>query len=397
VGSDAEILEAAESLRASGVLAGRDPSSGLLQHYVTRGELALMLSRALDLVDSAEEHFSDVSSTDEFFGAVGALSEAGVIDEFTEDAFAPDEVISRQKAARWIMDALSWKVAHEENNRTPYRLSFFEPIETWLGGFHDRGMIGLQYARAVANASRLGIVDASDEGWFYPDLPLTLGDACLYLGRALSAAPRVRSAPPDSVSAESSYPKIEGNSEGPMVWYLQYHLTELKYFPGEIDGLFASHTSDAVVAFQKVERIRRTGTVGADTWQRLLVAETPDPVKTGEGFRVEVDLTRQVLFMVTDNKVWKIIHVSTGSGTRRTRTGHFQIGDKYKGWVQCVTVEGRMYYPSYVVSKTAIHGYPKVPYHPASHGCIRVPVWTAEQIFSETPTGTVVDVYYNYE
>jgi lipoprotein-anchoring transpeptidase ErfK/SrfK len=112
------------------------------------------------------------------------------------------------------------------------------------------------------------------------------------------------------------------------------------------------------------------------------------------GTRVEIDLTRQVLLLITDNKVWKIIHVSTGISTRRTHTGHFAIQEKYTGWVCCVTVNGMMYYPSYVVSKTAIHGYRSVPAYPASHGCIRVPVWMAEDLFNETPTGTTVDIYY---
>jgi lipoprotein-anchoring transpeptidase ErfK/SrfK len=112
------------------------------------------------------------------------------------------------------------------------------------------------------------------------------------------------------------------------------------------------------------------------------------------GTRVEIDLTRQVLFMITDNKVWKIIHCSTGITSRRTKTGHFQIEEKYTGWVLCVTVNGMMYYPSYVVSKTAIHGYRSVPPYPASHGCIRVPVWMAEDLFNETPSGTTVDIYY---
>jgi lipoprotein-anchoring transpeptidase ErfK/SrfK len=63
--------------------------------------------------------------------------------------------------------------------------------------------------------------------------------------------------------------------------------------------------------------------------------------------------------------------------------------------VQCVTVNGVMYYPSYVVSKTAIHGYKSVPTYPASHGCIRVPMWMAKDLWYDTPTGMTIDVYYN--
>jgi lipoprotein-anchoring transpeptidase ErfK/SrfK len=146
------------------------------------------------------------------------------------------------------------------------------------------------------------------------------------------------------------------------------------------------------MAFEKVERLKRDGTVGAKVWQRLFTAETPSPHRSAAGTRAEVDLTRQVLFMITDNKVWKIVHVSTGR--LGTQTGHHTVGVKYEGWVECVTLEGRMYYPSYIVSKTAIHGYPSVPPYPASHGCVRVPVWTAVDLYHDLAKGTPVDVYY---
>ena len=41
--------------------------------------------------------------------------------------------------------------------------------------------------------------------------------------------------------------------------------------------------------------------------------------------------------------------------------GTLPYKEKYKGRVSCVTVDGVMYYPSYVVSRTAIHGYRSVP------------------------------------
>jgi lipoprotein-anchoring transpeptidase ErfK/SrfK len=100
--------------------------------------------------------------------------------------------------------------------------------------------------------------------------------------------------------------------------------------------------------------------------------------------------------MITDDKVWKIVHVATGNSKHVTHTGHFKIQEKYKGWVVCNTVNGIMYYPSYVVSRTAIHGYKRVPYHVASHGCIRVPVWMAVELFYELTTGTTVDIYQKY-
>ncbi len=146
------------------------------------------------------------------------------------------------------------------------------------------------------------------------------------------------------------------------------------------------------MAFQKVERLTRDGVVGASAWEHIFTAQAPAPHITADGYRIEVDLSRQVLMLVDNNRVWKIVHVSTGK--KGTRTGHFTIGTKIPGTVKLVTLEGYFYYPSYVVSKTAIHGYPSVPPWPASHGCVRVPMWMCEELYYQIPTGTPIDIYY---
>jgi N-acetylmuramoyl-L-alanine amidase len=393
IGGDTQALEAANSLSGARILSGWDVGKGVPQEYVTRGQLAIMLARSLGMDDSSTPYFSDVTAPQECFGAVGALYEVGLATGATGTTFAPDELISRRQGVLWIMECLGYKVAHETASAVPFRLSYFEPADVWLGGFRDRPLMGSDCARAVANACRLGIVDASADGWFYPTVPLSWGDAALMLDKAFVRPVAVRAAYPEVLEAKSSYAQQKIKSKGPLVWYLETRLTALKYFPGPIDGVYDNRTRDAVMAFQKVERLKRTGTVGDGTWQRLSTAKTPTPYKTDVGTRIEVDLTRQVLFMITDNKVWKIVHVSTGR--LGTRTGHFSIKEKYKGRVSCVTVDGVMFYPSYVVSRTAIHGYKAVPSYPASHGCVRVPNWMAKDLWYETPTGMTIDIYYN--
>jgi len=41
----------------------------------------------------------------------------------------------------------------------------------------------------------------------------------------------------------------------------------------------------------------------------------------------------------------------------------------------------------------AIHGYLSVPAEPASHGCIRIPMFAARQVSKLLPIGTIVLVY----
>ena len=236
------------------------------------------------------------------------------------------------------------------------------------------------------------MIDGPVDGWFFPALNLTRAQMAVMLHRAFLEPIEARNVYPAEVPAVSTYESQSVGSEGSLVSLLEARLTALHYPCGPVDGVYDRRTRDAVMAFEKVEGLRRDGAVGAKVWQRLFSAETPNPRRSLGGTRAEVDVTRQVLFMITDNRVWKIVHVSTGR--LGTRTGHFTVGVKYEGWVQCVTLDGEMYYPSYIVSKTAIHGYRSVPPYPASHGCVRVPVWTAVELYEQLPKGTPVDVYY---
>jgi len=392
VEESAEVPDALAGLADAGILLGRDASPIVPQGYVTRGQMAIFLARALGLEDSAAAGFRDMTGAEECFGAVGALYELGLVTGTDPESFSPDELIRRERAVLWMIDCLGYKVARDPGSDVPFRLSYYEEVDAWLGGFRDRTLIDRDCVRAAANASRLGIID-SEGGWFYPTLPLSWDDMAIMLARVFAEPLEPRTEHPAYLEARTGYAAQTLKSEGPMVLYLEYRLRQLQYRPGPVDGVYDSRTRDAVMAFQKVEGLRRDGVAGGAVWGHIGDAETPTPKKTGEGTRVEVDLTRQVLMMITDNEVWKIVHVSTGA--HGTRTGHFQIKGKFKGWVECVTLTGRMYFPSYVVSRTAIHGYPSVPSYPASHGCIRVPVWMAEELFYEMPNGMTVDVFYS--
>ncbi|HEX2490099.1 MAG TPA: L,D-transpeptidase family protein, partial [Blastocatellia bacterium] len=56
---------------------------------------------------------------------------------------------------------------------------------------------------------------------------------------------------------------------------------------------------------------------------------------------------------------------------------------------------GSLYYPNYIYYGIAIHGNPSVPPSPASHGCIRIPMFASRE-FSEIATiGMDVIIYDN--
>ena len=53
---------------------------------------------------------------------------------------------------------------------------------------------------------------------------------------------------------------------------------------------------------------------------------------------------------------------------------------------------GRLWNPLYFYRGYAIHGSTTVPSVPASHGCVRVPLWEAARLFESIPHGHVVYV-----
>lgn len=181
----------------------------------------------------------------------------------------------------------------------------------------------------------------------------------------------------------------------------EQRLWDLGYWAGPVDGKFDSDSRHALRAFQKVERRARTGSLTSNELNALRTASRPLPRHTSYA-HVEIDLKRQVLFVIDESgDVMRILPVSTGNGElymdhgevhrARTPAGTFKVLRKIDGWR--LSSLGLLYYPSYILNGIAIHGSPSVPAHPASHGCIRVPMFAAKELSSLMPVGMEVMVY----
>lgn len=178
-------------------------------------------------------------------------------------------------------------------------------------------------------------------------------------------------------------------------------LRELGYWGGPVDGRFDSASRHALVAFQKVERRPRTGNLTLNELNALQNASRPVPRNAGYA-HVEIDLKRQVLFLVDETgMVTRILPVSTGNGElymdhgqvhrARTPTGTFKVLRKIDGWR--LSSLGLLYYPSYILNGIAIHGSFSIPTQPASHGCIRIPMFAAKELSALMPVGMEVVIY----
>lgn len=184
-------------------------------------------------------------------------------------------------------------------------------------------------------------------------------------------------------------PSLGPGSRGTTVKLLERRLRSLKYYLTGLNSRFDYRTGDAVLAFHKVHGMSRIRRVTRDTWKRLAAPRRPRPQARHPRFHVEVDLSRQVLLVVRRGKVSEIIHTSTGRYPGWTRVGVFRVHRKIAGYSP-----GRLYYPSYFDGNRAVHGWPDVPTYPASHGCARVPYWTAIHLHRIMGHGTVVRVYH---
>lgn len=193
-----------------------------------------------------------------------------------------------------------------------------------------------------------------------------------------------------SLSVAVVYPDLDVGAAGASVRSLEQRLAELHYALLGVDAAFGEDTRDAVTAFQKVEGLPRTGRADAATWSRLVKARVPTPAEPGT--HVEVDKARQVLFLVRDGTVALVVPVSTaGIPGAFTPVGRFSVYRKVTGFDPSPL--GVLYAPSYFVGGYAIHGSPSVPPYPASHGCVRVPMWVASRLYAAIPYGEPVYVH----
>ena len=179
-------------------------------------------------------------------------------------------------------------------------------------------------------------------------------------------------------------PVLSLGSRGPSVRLLERELISHHFALPRTDSIFGADTLEAVYAVQKLAGLPRTGTVSAATWLALGRDKPPRPRLLGN--YIEVDKTKQVLYVVRNSKVTLIVPVSTGA-TGNTPIGIFHVYSKVPGGAV-------MYYSNFFTGAFAIHGYVVVPPYPASHGCVRVPMWVAIRLYGLIPAHTRVLIHY---
>jgi lipoprotein-anchoring transpeptidase ErfK/SrfK len=222
------------------------------------------------------------------------------------------------------------------------------------------------------------------------------------------AAPTTAGVPetvPAAPVIEAGPKGLSTGAKGDAVAALESRLTTLRFNPGKADGAYDSQLTMAVMAFQKQQNLPRTGRADPATLSQLAIVGLGGPmVATGEPTRVEIDLNRQIAQFWKEGTLLRVLPVSTGNGrpycapkdkggacdVAITPGGSYRADRKIKGLR--VSALGSLYDPVYFYGGIAIHGSPSIPATPASHGCVRVPMWESAWVHSTVAIGDPIYV-----
>jgi hypothetical protein len=256
---------------------------------------------------------------------------------------------------------------------------------------HARPSSGVKLHLVVVGNHGLHLVD--HKSWAHSgslDVPFSADGTQItaYVSGSIGSGPRSSARPTHLTIGTSA---LGPGSHGSAVLGLKRRLASLTYHQDDFSPTWSAETSDAVLAFQKAEGLPRTSLADRTTLARLASATRPKARYLGKGRHIEVDKTRQILMIVQNGRVTGTLHVSTGL-TGNTPVGHWKVLWKAPfthTWLgpailfRTLTFHGGF----------AIHGFSPVPAYPASHGCVREPIWAADWTYEQTPVGTPVDVY----
>lgn len=271
---------------------------------------------------------------------------------------------------------------------------------------------GANESEQVAVVAPAGDADDQSEAAVTPDEP---GDPTP-AAASDTADPATTTDRPEStpdLAVDPPDPPLEAvwTDSGAMTKRAQEFLLELGFWLEQTNGEYGVSTQQAVLAFQKYYGLDTDGKLGPQTAAAMnAVTERPTGQSTG-GTLVEVDKSKQLVFIVRDGSTEWVLNTSTGSEVPYrepdqntpgefieddsiTRPGVFAVNrEREEGWWEGDL--GEIYRPKYFDGGIALHGSYNIPAYPASHGCVRLSIQAMDWIWEEdiVPKGTTVWVH----
>lgn len=202
-----------------------------------------------------------------------------------------------------------------------------------------------------------------------------------------------------AAQAATDSPDVDGTVR------VQQALAEAGFYRGPVDGVAGKNLQDAIMAFHKTVGAERTSQWSRDDWNNLRALhrygyDIPD--RSGEPDRIEVDLYRQVMFLIEGGELAAVFPIVSGrgdtyerlgrrSGGAHTPVGDFEIIRHVAGWRH--GSYGPIYRPWYFIGGYAIHGSRVARPQPASNGCVRVPMDDMDWLEDRLELGMPVHVW----
>jgi lipoprotein-anchoring transpeptidase ErfK/SrfK len=205
---------------------------------------------------------------------------------------------------------------------------------------------------------------------------------------AYYGTPELGAAQAHSKGFSPRYPSLHKGSGGSEVNLFNKLLAKQGYATSH-GKKYTQTTAWGVLAFRKVHGMSRIQSASSGIFKTLAEGRGAYEVQhPGAGKHAEVNLAKQVLVLADGDKPVNTYHISSGTMATPSDPGGYRFYRRQPGFNSL-----GMYYSTYYHGGEAIHGYHSVPTHPASHGCIRVPIPQAREIYNWVQLGMPIFVY----
>lgn len=165
--------EEIEFLASRSIIQGTTPETFEPNKPITRGQFAVLISRALGLQATGENPFNDTEG--KWYAAeIQALYEAGITKGTTASTFNPDAPITRQQGAAFMARILEYLNTDVK--------------ATGKVNFNDANNISAEYLPYIELLNSLDIMTGKPNGSFDPHASLTRGQTAKILKRTLNIA-----------------------------------------------------------------------------------------------------------------------------------------------------------------------------------------------------------------
>lgn len=118
------------SLYQNGIISGYDDYTFRPEQEITRGEVANILSQALNLTDSGNVSFSDVNQEHKYASDIAKVYNAKILTGYNDNTFRPEKNIRRDEVV--VVLAKAFKVPISQNNESAFR-----DVNTQTTGFYE--------------------------------------------------------------------------------------------------------------------------------------------------------------------------------------------------------------------------------------------------------------------